>query len=363
MTPRAVPVAYGAGLGRAWRNLAPGVAVSVFLLASAAIIWAAGSTLGYDYEAYAAAARRALDGRPLYDLTTEFAVGFALFLYPPPFAVALIPFALLPSAVGLWLWLGVLVGATLAGVALMPVRLTVRIAVLALAALSWPVLSSIKLGQVTPLLFLLFVAGWRGIDRPAVSGLVIAAGALIKVQPALFFGWSVITRRWRALAVGVGLVAGSVALFGPAAFGDYAALVLRINKPVTTPHNFTPGALAFQAGVGEGTAAALEWLAIGATLAICVWGWLYADATSSYVATVSGSQLISPVLWDHYAMLLLIPTALLLQRGHWWAVAVPLLGWFTGPVYPVLFVVCLVAPILTGSRRHGGSSGVIASSA
>ena len=36
------------------------------------------------------------------------------------------------------------------------------------------------------------------------------------------------------------------------------------------------------------------------------------------------SQLLSPVLWDHYAMLLLLPVAWLIDRGQWWAVRVPL---------------------------------------
>ena len=36
------------------------------------------------------------------------------------------------------------------------------------------------------------------------------------------------------------------------------------------------------------------------------------------------SQFISPVLWDHYAVILLLPTAWLLNRGQWWAALIPL---------------------------------------
>jgi hypothetical protein len=33
---------------------------------------------------------------------------------------------------------------------------------------------------------------------------------------------------------------------------------------------------------------------------------------------------MTPVLWDHYALILLLPTAWLLDRNWWWAVAIPL---------------------------------------
>ena len=55
------------------------------------------------------------------------------------------------------------------------------------------------------------------------------------------------------------------------------------------------------------------------------------------------SQLLSPILWDHYALLLLLPVAWLVDRGHWWAVvfvlATPWLA--TGSIppwfYPLAF--------------------------
>ena len=48
---------------------------------------------------------------------------------------------------------------------------------------------------------------------------------------------------------------------------------------------------------------------------------LRGPAVPSYLATVIVSQLLSPILWDHYALLLLLPVAWLVDRGHWWAVA------------------------------------------
>jgi uncharacterized membrane protein YdcZ (DUF606 family) len=77
------------------------------------------------------------------------------------------------------------------------------------------------------------------------------------------------------------------------------------------------------------------------------------DAATGFVVGVVASQLLSPLLWDHYAMLLLLPVALLLQRRQWWAVAIPLLPWLPGDVvYLVVFGAALVGPVVAGEPRR-----------
>ncbi len=330
----------------------PPLAIAIFALGCGLIIAAAGSTLGYDYQAYVAAAHRILDGQPLYDPSVSVAGGFAIYLYPPPFALAMIPFALVPESVGLWAWLGLLVTAFLAGVALLPVRRDVRWLIVLLAGLNWPFLFSLKLGQVGPLLFFACAAGWRSLDRPAPLGGSMALGALVKIQPGLLFGWAIVTRRWRAAAIGLGCVAAAAAIsfvvLGPGTWTDYVDLLRRVSSPITTPHNFTPGAIAYQLGADEATANLIQLLTIAMALLVSLAAWLWAEAAASFVVTVVASQLISPLLWDHYAMLLLIPTAFLLQRRQWWAVVLPLGGWLAPPVYPILFALGLLGPLVAG---------------
>ncbi len=71
----------------------------------------------------------------------------------------------------------------------------------------------------------------------------------------------------------------------------------------------------------------------------------------SYLVAVIASQLLSPILWDHYAMLLLLPVAYLCAAGRWWAVliplatAVPLIGITPAVVYPLAFAVALGATL------------------
>ena len=202
-------------------------------------------------------------------------------------------------------------------------------------------------------LFLTFAAGWRWLDRPLPLGISLIAGALIKVQPALLFAWALATRRRRAAAAGmaIGLVVAAAVtpLVGFTTWGDYVDLLRRVSTPVTTPHNFTPGAIAFQLGAPETVANLLQLAAFVTAVAVAAWAWLRSDAESAYVTTVVASQLLSPLLWDHYAMLLLIPTALLLERRHWWAVAIPLAGWLPAATYPAAFIVCLIAPLVARS--------------
>jgi hypothetical protein len=133
-------------------TILPVVAIVVLVAVVGGVIWAAAGsgTLGFDFLAYQQAAERILAGKPLYDPTIETAGGFGLFYYPPPFAVVLLPFGLLPGSAATWLWLGLSIAMLVAAIWLMPVRPTVRWATLLLAGLSWPVAYALKLGQVGP---------------------------------------------------------------------------------------------------------------------------------------------------------------------------------------------------------------------
>ena len=200
-------------------------------------------------------------------MAVDVAGGFAIFLYPPMFALAFVPFALLPDAAGLWLWEGLAIASFLVGVAILPVRPGVRWGVLLLGALDWPLLYAVKLGQVGPLLFLLFAVGWRCLDRAVPLGLSMAAGAMIKVQP---LHPARLGRPDGPLACG-GCFGRDARVREPRRHGrvracasgrDYVALLRQVSSPVTTPHNFTPGAIAYQAGMSEAAAGALQVVAM-----------------------------------------------------------------------------------------------------
>jgi hypothetical protein len=383
VTSEAVPGARGLRLAGPGLLALAVVALAVTALTLGATLAVAGDTLGYDFLAYHAAAARVVDGHPLYDTSFEAAGGFGLFYYPPPFLPLILPLGLLGEGAATTAWLVVLVAAFAGGVALMPVAARTRWLVVLLAGLSWPFLYAVKLGQVGPLLFLLFAAGWRWLERPGVpaagsrrggdtprTSLAIggsaAVGAAIKLQPGLVLAWALLTRRWAALAIGavvLGVLAALATLLaGPGAWSDFLLLVGRVSDPITTPHNFTPGAVAYQLGVARDAASVLQLASMALALSLVVVAALRWPAVPSYLVVAVASQLLSPILWDHYAMLLLLPVAWLVERRQWWAVAIPLatsvvlVGAIPAWAYPAAFWVALIALLAVGRRAQPAPS-------
>jgi hypothetical protein len=352
----------GAALGR----LLPAIAIGAFALTVGATLASAGDTRGYDFLAYHAAASRVLDGGAAYDTSFAAAGGFGLFYYPPTFVPLVLAFGLLSASTATWAWIALLLAAFWVGVAAMPVSGRTRWIVVLLAALSWPFLYAVKLGQVGPVLFALFAIGWRGIDRPSVLGTTGALGAAIKMQPGLVLAWALLTRRPRAFLIGL-VVLGVLAVLatlvaGTGAWADFLTLVGRVADPITTPHNFTPGAVAFQAGVERETASLIQWASMAAVAVVFVAAALWLPAEPSYLVALIASQLLSPILWDHYALVLLLPVAWLVDRGWTWAVVIPLttclplVGVTPAVAYPLSFAVTLVAVLVAGmgERRQPG---------
>jgi hypothetical protein len=306
--------------------------VGLLVLMLGLVLVSAGKALGYDYTCYEGAARHLLDGRPIYDNAFSIAVGTCpgTYTYPPAFAVALVPWLLFGGAAA-GAWCVAMAATFLVGVALLPVRRDVRWLIVIVAALDWPLLYAVKLGQVEPILFLAFAAAWRWIDRPWAVGAATAIGALVKVQPALLGVWALATGRWRAaaVAVGVGVAAAAAATLvtGLGAWATYADLVRGLAGQLSTAHNFAPGAVAHLAGASDDVAAAVQLASVALAVAALAAALRWASPVASLQVTIVVSQLLSSPLRDHYAVLLLLPVAWLVSRGRKWAALIPLLGW------------------------------------
>ncbi|MEO8462900.1 MAG: glycosyltransferase family 87 protein [Chloroflexota bacterium] len=334
------------------------IAALVGVVAAASLSSAAAGTLGFDFLSYDLAVRRFFDGGVLYDQSFDYTGAFGLFYYPPPFVLFAVPLALLDPTLAAWIWTGALVATFAVAVAIIPVPTRTRWLILLLGGISWPLVYAIKLGQVGPILLLTFAIGWRWMDRPWRLGAATALGTAIKIQPALVFAWALVTGRRRAVVAGL-TVLGVLALLativaGPSSWIDQATLLARVSRPIDTPHNMTPGRLAFEAGLGQAAAWAIQ-LANWALVAVVVLvAMVRCSPVASFLAVVIATQLVSPILWDHYALVLLLPVAWLVDRGRRWAIVIPLatsiifVGAIPPVVYPLAYWVTLIAVVREG---------------
>ena len=133
------------------------------------------------------------------------------YLYPPFFAVLIMPFTAFGFRTTQLLWFGANVAMTVAAVWLTLAALRVRPSRrewlgLALAICLFPPLfRAIRLGQVVfLLLFLSALAFWASVrNKSAWSGTSIAIASLVKLYPALLLAALLLRRQWRAALAGV----------------------------------------------------------------------------------------------------------------------------------------------------------------
>lgn len=331
----------------------------------------------HDFIAYDLAARHLLAGQPLFDTSATATGGLGLFLYPPSFALLMLPVVLLPTSVAAPIWMILLVVVALLAVWLMPVNRVIRWVLTLMLGLSYPMIDALAQGQVGPFILLLFAIGWRAIDWrrngqptgapewPTALGVAIGLGATIKVQPVIAIGWAILTRRWKAALVAIA-VAGGLALVatvfvGIGAWSDLARVLAQTNQPITTEFSVGIARATWELGASPELATSLYVASLvsaaAAVLAAIRWG----SAVSSYLVTAAASQLLSPVVWAHYGIVLFLPVAWLLSRGRWWAIlilvatSVPISDNDPAIVYPIVFAIAIVATLREGilARREG----------
>ena len=336
-------------------------AVSITL--AVVVMSSARGLLAWDVRfAYLPAAEAVLDGDSPYpaldDPILEDQKGY---VYPPQLLLALVPFTSLPNGV-----VGVLVAAGLIALLLLTVRmLEVRDVRCYAAALLWvPSLSGVLLGNISiPLAFAAAVA-WRyrdGVWKPAWAlGLAISAKFLM--WPLLV--WTVATRRLRAtawaLAIGLVVTLAAWAVIGFDGLTGYPDLLRRLSD-IQSERSYSIVGMASTAGLDATVGQALTLLVGGGLLVGCVFLARRSDDARSFTCAVAATLALSPIVWLHYLVVLLVPVAIARPRfSLLWLL--PVLLWVSPrPGYaegvqtflPALAVAILVTILLVRPEQAG----------
>jgi hypothetical protein len=178
-----------------------------------------------------------------------------------------------------------------------------------------PAINSLALGAVTSFLLVGAAAVWRFRSREALAGPLAALSAVLKVLLWPLGVWLLATRRLRAsvafLLTGTAVTAIGWAAIGFAGLRTYPRL-LHVLATAEQSVSYSPVALL---GLTGTAATVLSVLSVG-FVTVGVWATARGDAGErrSFAAAIIGSLLATPILWEHYLLLLVVPIALYRPR-------------------------------------------------
>ena len=265
--------------------------------------------------AYLPAAEAVLDGDSPYpaldDPILEDQKGY---VYPPQLAVVLAPLVPLPIDL-----VALLVTAGMLAMLWLTLRLLeVRDVRCYAAAVLWmPIASGVLLANVSIPLALALAVTWRYRDRvpgPAVAlGLAVAAKFLL--WPMLV--WTVATRRLRttawAIVVGVAVTFVAWAAIGFAGLEGYLDLLRRLSE-IQSENSYSIVGMASTLGLADGVGQAVTVIVGGSLLVACIVLARRSDEFRSFTCAVAATLALSPIVWLHYLVLLLVPVAIARPR-------------------------------------------------
>jgi alpha-1,2-mannosyltransferase len=226
-----------------------------------------------------------------------------------------------------------------------------------------PVEWTLVWGQINLLLLALIVVDLGQPDRRRFKGIGVGIAAGLKLTPAIFIVYLLITRRFRAAGVATGALAATVligVIGAPSASLYYWGHIVEISGKVNgalsvgTLNNQSVQGMFTRLLAGHGAAGALWFLV---SLAVGALGLLAAARASlrghelvGVVITGALSLFVSPISWSHHwvwvvpAFVLLAHTALTRGRPLWW--------WLTG----VFFVYFAAWPLRLNEFGHWDGS-------
>ena len=326
-------------------------------------------SVGFDFRgAYLSGAHAILDGESPYPPVEGPALASQTgYVYPPLLAYLVVPFTFLPESVAAIL--AVLGVAALVAASLVVLR--VRDWRCYAAVLLWaPTTNALHMASASALITFAAALAWRyrSTTWPLAASIGLGVATKVILWPLLV--WTLATRRVRptvyALLIGGGVTLVAWAGLGFAGLERYPAMVRRLAELEATDSYSLVGAMS-ALGLGDGAARLLAVLFGVALVAGCAVFGRRGDDLRSFTLALAASLALTPIVWLHYLVLLLVPLAIARPRfsAIW---LVPLLLWLTPlngngesiqPFLPVLVVAAVIAVALTGNDPKRASPSAV----
>ena len=281
-----------------------------------------------DFDSFWRSAKAMLEGKNIYDTGVDL-----VNLNPPLWTVLISPLGLLEplTAYRVFVLISLVVVVCYLAWSAEELRLRPVSAVVGavMLLLSSPLLATLALGQVYPVLALGLVAAWVADRRDGQEISGAALGLVVALKPTLLpvLLWPLVRRRWRTLLAA--LISGAVAtlvgivVLGPGATLDYIGVLMDHSVSAYWDNASLPAAAArlFTENPYAQNVATLPWMVpIGYALGIIA---IVLTAMSvrhgpevGLWALVAASLLASPIAWHNYLVLLGPGVLLLLARGR-----------------------------------------------
>lgn len=276
-------------------------AVPVVALALALAAYAGDDRLALDFhhEVYRQA-DAVVHGERAYDAPDADLSDRANFLWPMAAVLPVVPLTALPPGVADWLATALVIAALVAALQVLEVRDWRVYGVVLL----WPAtIEAIQTANISLPLTLLVAVMWRYRDRAAIAGIALGYGVAIKLFLWPVVVWLALVGRRSAAAIASATAAASLLLLLPfTSIADYVRLLRNLGR--TFEHDsYTPFALLTDIGVPD-TAARAMTVALG--LAVLGLAW----RRRSLGLALAAALVLSPIVWRHFFVLLMVPLAL-----------------------------------------------------
>jgi hypothetical protein len=300
---------------RSWEIMLFGV-LPLVLVSGFVHSWLGSEDWGFDLRhAYLPAARDILDGVSPYVPPGDISVleGFA-YVYSPVLAFALLPLTAVSTGTAVNIGIVASLLCALAVLAVAGVRDWRCYGVVLVWA---PVLDSAENVAASLPLTLLLAAAWRWRRKQVVSGALVGAAVALKLVVWPLLAWPLVMRRWHgavaAAVAGVGLTFGTWAVIGFEGLSGYPDMV-RALAEVEERESFSLSGTLLELGAGNPVARTAAIVVTGALLAGAVAFARRGDEPRAFVALLLAAMAATPILWQHYLVLLLLALAVTQPR-------------------------------------------------